>query len=55
MTKDKSVKTVASAGIYLIVWVAECQIHQQYLCNLCSTMPLQYVLLMLTGLKRKVS
>ena len=35
----------------LIVWVAESQIHQQYLYSLCSTMPLQYVLLMLTGLK----
>ena len=36
------------------MWVVESQIHQQYyLCSLYSTMPLQYVLLVLKGLKKK--
>ena len=33
--------------------MADSQTHQQYLCSLCSTMPLQYILVMLTGLKKK--
>ena len=32
--------------------MAESQIHQQYLCRLCSIVPLQYVLLMLMALAR---
>ena len=31
------------------------QIHQQYLCSLCSTMPLQYVLLMLQAWKERTN
>ena len=30
-------------------------INSVHTCSLCSTVPLQYVLLMLTGLKRKIS
>ena len=65
MTENKPVKTVAIVHgsfifkykyivEYLIVWVAESQIHQWSLCSLRSTMPLQNVLLILTGLKIKI-
>ena len=65
MTKDKAVKTaklvqgsngrlIVCKVNYLIVWVTESQVHQPHLCSLCSTMPLQYVPLMLTGLKGKI-
>ena len=30
-------------------------INSDHTCSLCSIVPLQYVLLMLTGLKRKIS
>ena len=62
--KNNPIKAVASASsyklkytlkyMYGIVWVADSQIHQQYLCSLCSTMPLQYIPLILTDLKRKI-
>ena len=32
------------------MWMEENQVHQQYSCSLCSTVPIQYVLLMLTAL-----
>ena len=60
MTKEKPLLACYKNLHYRYIWSDNDKGRAQYIdnvhtCSLCSTVPLQYVLLMLTGLKRKIN
>ena len=53
LSNDKH-KYMVNKSTELCGWQRAKYINNNYLCSLCSTIPLQYLLLMLTDLKSKI-